>query len=152
MFKKSLVILLSYFPLSVLGAEFEFSVGGGFQYSGIIGTQFAVKHQDSKYYVSFGLPGYSLGMQTLVLDKTHHSVGFSVGEIQGILAGDGRYGMITYNYHLSGFKNSGWVLGTGIGVYDEQSYTTISFSKPDGAKRSNPSSKAMFTIDIGYKF
>lgn len=152
MLKKTLVILLSYFPLSTVAAEFEFSVGSGFQYSGIIGTQFAVKHQDSKYYLSLGLPGYSFGMQTVVLDNEHHSVGFSVGEIQGILEGDSQYGFITYNYHVSGFKNSGWVLGTGFGVYDEHSYKRISFTKPGEGKRINPSSKAMFTIDIGYKF
>jgi hypothetical protein len=147
MFKKSLLILLSYLPISVFGAEFEFSLGAGFQYSGIIGTQFSVAHQDSKYFMSVGLPGYSIGMQTIVSDDEYHSVGFSLGEIQGIFDGDSRYGFITYNYHLEGFKDSGWVLGAGVGVYDEGSYTPL-FSN----ERINPSRKAMFTLDVGYKF
>lgn len=147
MFKKLIFISLSYFPLSAFGAEFEFSLGAGFQYSGVIGTQFAVKHQDSKYFVSLGLPGYSLGMQTIVSDNEYHSVGFSIGEIQGIFDGDSQYGFITYNYHLDGFKNDGWVLGTGLGLYDEESYIPLF-----GNERIYPSKKAMLTLDIGYKF
>jgi len=147
MLKKSLLILLSYLPFSAFGAEFEFSLGAGFQYSGVIGTQFSVKHQDSKYFMSVGLPGYSLGMQTIVSDNEYHSAGFSLGEIQGILDADGRYGFITYNYHFDGFKNSGWVLGTGVGVYDEESYTPLF-----GHERINPSKKVLLTLDVGYKF
>lgn len=147
MFKKSLLILCTYAPLAVFAAEFEFSLGAGFQYSGILGTQFSVKHQDSKYYVSVGLPGYSLGMQTLVSDNDYHSAGFSLGEIKGIFDGDSRYGFITYNYHADGFKNSGWVLGAGVGFYDEESHTPLFGNEP-----TNPSKKAMFTLDLGYKF
>ncbi len=147
MFKKSVLILLSYLPISALGAEFEFSLGGGFQYSGIIGTQFTVKHEDSKYFISVGLPGYSLGMQTIVSENEYHSAGFSLGEIQSVFGNDGRYGFITYNYHVDGFKNIGWVLGAGLGIYDEESYTPLF-----GSERTNPSKKAMLTLDIGYKF
>jgi hypothetical protein len=147
MFKKSLVILLSYLPISVLAAEFEFSLGSGFQYSGFLGTQFSVKHQDSKYFLSVGLPGYSLGMQTILSDDEHHSAGFSLGEIQGIFDGDSRYGFITYNYHLDGFKSNGWVFGAGVGIYDDESYTPLF-----GNERVNPSKKAMITLDVGYKF
>jgi len=147
MFKKTLLILLSYLSVPVNGAEFEFSLGSGFQYSGIIGTQFAVKHQDSKYFMSVGLPGYSIGMQTIVSTNEYHSAGFSLGEIQGILDGDSQYGFITYNYHMDGFKNNGWVLGAGVGLYDEESYTPLF-----GHERINPSKKAMLTLDVGYKF
>ena len=147
MLKKSLVVLLSYLPISALSAEFEFSLGGGFQYSGVIGTQFTVKHEESKYFVSVGLPGYSLGMQTIISDNEFHSAGFSIGEIQGLFDGDSRYGFITYNYHLNGFRNGGWVFGAGLGVYDEESYRPMA-----DLKRINPSKKAMFTLDVGYKF
>jgi hypothetical protein len=147
MLRKSLLILLSYLPISVFGTEFEFSLGTGFQYSGIIGTQFSIKHQDSKYFMSVGLPGYSIGMQTLISDNEYHSAGLSLGEIQGVFDGDSRYGFITYNYHVEGFQNSGWVLGAGLGVYDEESYTPL-FSND----RINPSKKAMLTLDVGYKF
>lgn len=147
MLKKSLFILLSYLPFSVFGTEFELSLGGGFQYSGLLGTQFSVKHDDSKYFMSVGIPGYSIGMQTVVSDNEYHSAGFSLGQIQGIFDSDSRYGLITYNYHVDGFKNSGWVLGAGVGVYDEESYTSLF-----GSDRINPSTTAMFSIDVGYKF
>jgi len=147
MFKKSVLILFSYLPLSVCSAEFELSLGAGFQYSGLIGSQLALKHQDSKYFMSVGLPGYSIGMQTIVSDNEYHSAGFSLGEIQGIFDGDSKYGFITYNYHVNGFRNSGWVFGAGVGVYDEESNTPL-FSN----ERTNPSKKTMLSLDIGYKF
>ncbi len=147
MLKKSLLILFSYLPLSACGAEFEFSLGAGLQYSGVIGTQFSVKHQDSKYFMSVGLPGYSIGMQKIVSDDESHSAGFTVGRMLGIWDGGTKYGLITYNYHLDGFKNSGWVFGTGVGVSKEEPYTPL-FSN----KHVNPSTKVMFTLDIGYKF
>lgn len=147
MHKKIMTFLLSYSSFFAFGSESEFSLGAGFQYSGVVGTQLSVIHQESKYFVSVGLPGYSLGMQTMISDNEYHSVGFSVGEIQGVLDNDGRYGFITYNYHMSGFKSNGWVLGTGVGFYDEDSYTLIL-----GVESTNPSKKAMFTLDIGYKF
>ena len=147
MLKKSLLILFSYLPLSACGAEFEFSLGAGLQYSGVIGTQFSVKHQDSKYFVSAGLPGYSIGMQKIVSDDESHSAGFTVGRLLGTFDEGTKYGLITYNYHLDGFKNSGWVFGTGVGVYKDEPYTLL-FSN----KQVNPSTKVMFTLDIGYKF
>lgn len=147
MLKKSIIILSTCLSFSVLSAEFEFSLGGGFQYSGVIGTQFAIKHNDSKYFVSVGLPGYSVGMQTTISEDQHHSAGFSVGQLNGILDSDSKYGFLTYNYHVRGFNNSGWVFGTGLGAYREDAYTTM-FS----GERVKPSAKAMFTLDIGYKF
>ena len=146
MLKKLIFISLSYLPLSAFGAEFEFSLGVGFQYS-VVGTQFAIKHQDSKYFVSLGVPGYSLGMQTIVSDNEYHSVGFSLGEIRGIFDNGSRYGHINYNYHMNGFKNDGWVFGTGVGFYQQNSYTPLF-----GNERLSPSRKAMFIVDIGYKF
>jgi hypothetical protein len=101
-------ISLSYFSLSAFGAEFEFSLGAGFQYSWIIGIQLAIKHQNNKYFVSLGASGYSLSMQKIVSDNKYHSVGFSIGEIQGIFDGDSLYDFITYNYHLYSFENDGF--------------------------------------------
>lgn len=145
MLKKPLVILLCCLPMSTFAAEFEFSLGAGFQYSGVFGTQFALKHNDSKYFASVGFVGYSLGMQTIIADNEYHSAGFSVGEIPGFFSGDSQYGLITYNYHLSGFRNNGLVLGAGIGMVNED--TRISSSK-----EVEPSSKVLFSLDVGYKF
>lgn len=147
MLNKLIVISLFYLPLSAFSAEFEFSLGAGFQYSGVIGTQFAIKHEDSKYFLSVGLPGYSLGMQTIVADNEYHSVGFSLGEIQDIFGGDHQYGFLTYNYHMDGFKNKGWVFGTGVGFYHEESSTSL-FSH----EHINGATTAMYTLDVGYKF
>ncbi|WP_275114029.1 hypothetical protein [Psychromonas antarctica] len=36
MLKKSLIILLSYLPISALGAEFEFSMGAAFNIAGLL--------------------------------------------------------------------------------------------------------------------
>jgi len=94
-----------------------------------------------------GLPGYSLGMQTIISDNESHSAGFSLGEIQGIWYGDSQYGFLTYNYHMDGFRNNGWVFGAGVGFYEEESYTPMF-----GNERINSSKKTMFTLDIGYKF
>lgn len=146
MLKKLIFISLSYFPLSASGTEFEISVGAGFQYGGI-GTLLAVKHQESKYFMSLGVVGYSLGMQTIVSDNEYHSAGFSLGEIQGIFDNGSRYANLNYNYHMKGFKNDGWVLGVGVGFYEKKSYIPL-FSN----ERLSPSKKPIFTFDIGYKF
>lgn len=145
MIKRIIIIIMFCLPTITFGSEFEFSLGTGFQYSGVLGTQFAVKHEESKYFLSVGLPGYSLGMQTIVSDNEYHFVGFSLGEIRWWT--DSQYGFATYNYHMDGFKNNGWVFGVGIGMYDEKEHTPLF-----GNESVDPSSKAMFTLDIGYKF
>ena len=147
MLNKLIVIPLFCLPFSVCSADFEFSLGAGFQYSGILGSQFALKQDDSKYFVSVGAIGYSVGMQTLVSENDHHSAGFSVGKLGAIFGGDHQYGFLTYNYHPDGFSHSGWVLGTGVGVMKEESHTVL-FTK----ELVNPSAKAAITLDIGYKF
>ncbi len=148
MFKKLVILLFSCLPLFTCGTEFEFSLGGGFQYSGVIGTQFAIKQNDTKYFVSVGLPGYSLGMQTAFSSSNRHSIGFSLGKISFWGDDVDTYGFLTYNHHFDGFENDGWVLGAGVGFYNEAAY---SLSFEDG-KRKNPKAIAMYTVDIGYKF
>jgi len=125
--------------------ESELSIGAGFQYSGLLGAQFALKDDDIKYYLSVGLPGFSVGLQKVVSDNDHHSVGFSLGELSAIYGdNDNQYGFLTYNYHLHGFKSSGLVFGTGIGVYQERTYSSHGHDIDEF--------KAMLTLDIGYKF
>lgn len=145
--KKYLFIFFILFtPLSHAG-EFEFSLGIGAQYSGI-GTQFAYKNLKTKYFVSAGIPAYSLGMQRVISDNNKHSAGFSLGQYKGLFTDkDSKYGLITYNYHFTNFQESGWVLGTGIGYVKENSFKAL-FS--DVEKQSE--SSAFITLDIGYKF
>ncbi len=104
MLKTLVFVVLIALPIKSVAVEFEWSVGAGLQYSGIIGTQLGVKPNHSKYFVSLGLPGYSVGMQTMGGARELHSVGFSVGEIEVIFNNTARYGVVTYNYHHSGFN------------------------------------------------
>ena len=114
--------------------DLKFSVGAGLQY-GIVGGQAALAHQESKYLVSRGLLSYSLGMQTIVSDNERHAVGFAVGKIGAIVTVI-RFGIVTYNYHPNGFKNSGLTVGAGLGMM-----------KSD-LNEQNPA----LTLDIGYQF
>jgi hypothetical protein len=148
MFKNLIIILLTCTPLYTWGGDFEFSVGGGYQYSGIIGTQFTFKEDDKKYFISLGLPGISVGMQSTFSNNENHSVGFSVGKLAGVLSADTEYGFITYNYHFSGFQNNSWVLGTGIGYYNQDEHMEF-FSSGKPKERENGMA---LTFDIGYKF
>ena len=148
LFKNLVIMLLTCLPLSTWGGDFEFSVGGGYQYSGIIGTQFAFKEDDKKYFISLGLPGVSVGMQSTFSNNENHSVGFSVGKLAGIFSADIEYGFITYNYHFGGFRNNGWVLGTGIGYYNRDQHR-IFFG---GGEVNERESGIALTFDIGYKF
>lgn len=148
MFKRFIIILLGYLPFYSWGGDFEFSVGGGYQYSGIIGTQFAIKDDNKKYFVSIGLPGVSVGMQYAFSNNLKHSAGFSVGKLFNAFNADTEYGFITYNYHFSGFKNNGWVLGTGIGYYNRDE-NRIFFGGGQVNERDNGIAT---TLDIGYKF
>ena len=148
MFKNLAIILLTCTPLSTWGGDFEFSVGAGYQYSGFIGTQFTFKEYDQKYFISLGLLGASVGMQSTFSSNENHSVGFSVGKLAGVLSADTEYGFLTYNYHFSGFQNNGWVLGTGIGYYNKNEYEVF-FGKGKTRERENG---VALTLDIGYKF
>lgn len=148
MFKNLIIILFAYLPFSASGADFEFSVGGGFQYSGVIGTQFAIKDDNKKYFISFGLPGISVGMQSAFSNNDKHSVGFSVGKLSGFYSADTEFGFITYNYHFTGFKNNGWVLGTGIGYYSQDENKKFF----GGGQINERESGVALTFDIGYKF
>lgn len=147
MLKKLVFVVLVALPIKSVAAEFDWSVGAGLQYSGIIGTQLGVKHNHSKYFVSLGLPGYSVGMQTMIGASELHSVGFSVGEIEVIFNSTARYGVVTYNYHPSGFNNKGWVFGGGVGIFDEKKHRLLFTNQYE-----NPSAKAILTLDVGYKF
>jgi hypothetical protein len=64
-------------------------------------------------------------MQTMVSDHDHHSVGFLFGKLHHLFDGDSQYGFTTYNYHVHSFKSSGWVLGAGVGIYDDGSGTPL---------------------------
>ena len=70
---------------------------------------------------------------------------------KGDVTGFKEYSCYSSSLYLSSnkesIKNDGWVVGTGLGFYDEKSYIPL-FSN----ERISPSKKLMFTFDIGYKF
>jgi hypothetical protein len=128
--------------------NFEFSVGAGLQYSGILGSQFAIKDDKQKYFVALGLPGASVGMQSVVSEDEKHSVGFSVGVMKGLFSSDTRYGILTYNYHLNGFNNDGVVFGLGAGYSSADEYKVFF----GGGEVAEEDKGLIFSLDIGYKF
>ena len=95
-----------------------------------------------------GLPGVSVGMQSAFLNNVKHWAGFSVSKLFNAFNADTEYGLITYNYHFSGFKNNGWVSGTGIGYYNRDEHKIL-FGGGQVNKRDNGIAT---TLDIGYKF
>ncbi|WP_019028947.1 hypothetical protein [Colwellia piezophila] len=144
--KISLIALL-LISFSSSAGDFEFAIGAGHEYGGILGGQFAYKTEYSKYYGSVGVVGFSTGFQTTFSKNSKHAYGVTVGA-EAIDSSEG-FLFATYNYHFKGFSNNGFVIGTGIG-----------FTKGDGVPLGGgcyvdcPSTekKAMITLNIGYKF
>ncbi len=126
--------------------NFEFALGAGHEYGGLIGGQFAYKTEYSKYYASLGFFGYSTGFQTTFSKNSKHAYGVTVGA-EAIDSEEG-FLFATYNYHFKGFSNNGFVIGTGIGFTkgDGINLACCDFDSPSAEK------KAMVTLNIGYKF
>ncbi|KZN28530.1 hypothetical protein [Pseudoalteromonas luteoviolacea] len=142
------------FPLTVALASFsshatnfEFSSGIGTQYGGLIGVQAAIKQEKSKYFAGLGLFGVSAGMQYVLSEDMHHALGFNTGRMFQVLGEHTDYVALNYNYHVNGFHNSGWELGTGIG-YFETDESSILFS----SEVVEEEKEAKLILNIGYKF
>ncbi|OCQ22597.1 hypothetical protein A7985_01120 [Pseudoalteromonas luteoviolacea] len=147
-------MLKAIFPLTIALAsysshadDFEFSSGIGLQYGGIVGVQAALKQENSKYFASLGLYGVSVGGQYVVSENTKHALGFNAGRMLLIFGDYTDYVALTYNYHVSGFHNSGWELGTGVGYFVNEESSTIFSSKVIEEEK-----EANLFINIGYKF
>jgi hypothetical protein len=141
------IIALSLISFAGSAGNFEFTIGAGHEYGGILGGQFAYKTEYSKYYGSVGLIGFSTGFQTTFSKNSKHAYGVTVGA-EAIDSEEG-FLFATYNYHFKGFSNNGFVIGTGVG-----------FTKGDGVPMGGgciidcqgAEKKAMVTLNIGYKF
>lgn len=137
------IIALSFISLFSSAGQYETSIGLGHEYGGIFGAQFAYKTEFTKYYGALGLVGMSAGFQTTFSENSKHAFGLLAGKEQ-FMSEDG-FMFITYDYHIDGFSQNGFVIGTGIGVtredvggwWSEQGKTETSTS---------------VTLNIGYKF
>lgn len=110
---KKYLLLLSFTTFNVSAFELNTSVGIGPQYGGIIGSQISIIENDVKYYLSAGFLGISSGVQFALGENTKHSLGLNFGA--SFLWGDEGYLFATYDYHINGFENDGWVMGLGVG-------------------------------------
>ncbi|GAC21646.1 hypothetical protein [Paraglaciecola arctica] len=140
---KTSIIALSLVSLFSFAGEYETAIGLGHQYGGVLGAQFAYKTGSTKYYGSLGLVGLSAGFQTAFSENSKHSYGLVIGREE--LQSEDGFLFATYDYHIDGFANNGFVIGTGIGVTREDSGGW--WSKKGKTKRSNS-----ITLNLGYKF
>ncbi len=140
---KIYIIALSLVSLYSSAGEYESSVGLGHQYGGILGAQFAYKTEESKYFTSLGLIGFSAGFQTTFTNNSKHSFGIVAGKEE--LQSEDGFAFVTYDYHFDGFSNPGFVIGTGIGVTREDEGGLFS-------DRGETETSTSVTLNIGYKF
>ena len=137
------IIALSLVSLFSSAGEYETAIGLGHQYGGVLGAQFAYKTESTKYYGSLGLVGIAAGFKTTFSDKSKHSYGLVIGREE--LQSEDGFAFVTYDYHLNGFNQNGWVIGTGLGVTREDEG---SFFFDTGETETSTS----ITLSIGYKF
>ncbi|AZQ84820.1 hypothetical protein EKO29_12950 [Colwellia sp. Arc7-635] len=137
------LISLSLVSLSSSAGEYETTVGLGHEYGGVLGAQLAYKTQDSKYYASAGLIGFSAGLQTTFSENSKHAFGFVAGKEE--FHGEDGFFFVTYDYHLDGFSNNGFVIGTGIGITREDEGGLF-------ADLGETVTSTAVTLNIGYKF
>lgn len=140
--KKILAVLpfIGLLSVSSAASELEISTGIAYQYGGYFGVQIANKAEFTKYYFSAGWIGVSTGFETTFEKNSKHSYGLVVGA-EFATSGDG-FAFATYNYHVNGFSNNGFVLGTGIGA--RRSEATLG--------RNDNSTTFAWTLNLGYKF
>jgi len=139
----TLVLSLSLISLYSSANEYETTLGLGHQYGGVLGAKFAYKTESTKYYAALGLVGVSVGFQTTFSENSQHAFGLAIGR-EEIQSEDG-FIFATYDFHLKGFSQDGWVIGTGIGITREDKgglYSDSGQSETSGA----------VTLSVGYKF
>ena len=136
-----LIALTLMFSVST-HAETQYTVGLGYQYGGVLGAQVAYIDGNNKYFASLGLIGAALGAQRVFGSERKHSFGVVIGKEE--LTSEDGFTLVTYNYHASGFNNTGLVFGLSAGVKSEDAgfYVDYNGTKTDG----------VVMINIGYKF
>ncbi|MDP2560809.1 hypothetical protein [Psychrobium sp. 1_MG-2023] len=124
MFKNLMFCLCGFTSLSCWSTEVDFGLGLGTQYGGV-GGQLIIDQQQTKYFIALGIPGYSIGMKSVISDHQHHSWGLNAGVIDGIFSSDTQFAGVTYNYHFDGFENDGWELGLVAFYYREKEHKRL---------------------------
>ncbi len=145
---KIAIIALLLISFAGSAGDFEFAIGAGHEYGGVLGGQFAYKTEYSKYYGSVGLIGFSTGFQTTFSKNSKHAYGMTVGS--ELFTSPSGFLFATYNYHFKGFSNNGLVIGTGIGITkaggDSESGGHC------GSLCGETETSTSVTLNIGYKF
>lgn len=111
------------------------SAGIGFQHA-ILGVKMAKEGDVNNYFLSVGIGAYAAGIERPLTSSGNTTVGAVVGAWAIV-----PYGALSINYHFSGYRNKGWVLGIEGGSFvftmaaeDEESTYSLGF------------------INLGYKF
>ena len=99
-----------------------------------------------KYYAALGLPGVSIGTQS-VLGNKHYSWGINAGVFDGIFGGHTKYIGPTFNYHVNGFNEDGWQLGAGLYILRETNHRVLFSSTVE-----EDDNHAGLGIQFGYHF
>ena len=141
------IAVLSFVSLSCFASEpqssYQFSVGVGHQYAGLLGAQLSYKSEFTKYYGSLGLIGISAGFETRFEENPKHSYGLVLGREQ-VQSEDG-FIFATYNYHFNGFDQEGFVIGAGVGITrEDEGGSWGNYGKTE--------SSAALSLNLGYKF
>ncbi len=135
-----LLVLLGF---SLPSRAIDLSVGVGHQYAGVLGAQVSTQAGAIRTYGALGLVGYAVGVETTWGLSHQHTYGAVIGR-EEIGSEDG-FVFATYNYHVSGVDNSGWVFGAGLGVTRQDEGGAFS-------DQGVIESKTSLTLNIGYKF
>ena len=87
------------------------SLGLGLQY-GVVGAKFTDESRTANLSFSVGLLGAGAGFELPVSASRTVTAGANLGA--GII---GTWAAASLNYHFSGFRESGWILGSDVGWY-----------------------------------
>ncbi len=119
------------------------TAGAGYPYGGVAGARYSYPSGQNIYSVSLGLLGAAASYHRLLDDKNQHGLGIIAG--LEVLSSEKGFTALSYQYYASGVQNRGWVLGSSLGLrrQDEGRFFG-SYGKVE--------TKALFGIDIGYRF
>ena len=119
-FRTCIFIALLLATSNAQAAQFRSAAGFGLQYAGVVGWQGSLQAGDNNLYLSVGLLGLAAGYQYSMTDKlTIGLQGFAIGLASG--------GGINLNYHFSGTRSRGWMVG--LDIFSARS--TLNDSKTD---------------------
>ncbi|PCK33067.1 hypothetical protein [Pseudoalteromonas piscicida] len=143
MFKYLSSLVATAAVLCSVSVKAEVTVGGGYQYGGVVGVKYAKTTGDHIAFASIGLIGGAVGYQYILTADRKHTMGVAVGS--EIITSEKGFAALTYNYYSQGADKSGWTWGGSLGARREDN--GIFFS--DSGKRET---KTLIGLHLGYRF